>query len=125
MAPAKATTTTAVKLAFLAAVFVLCLAGLGSCQSAGFDCTDGNYLALTDICLEADCAPGEFLDPFKRVLNFNFGIPSDADFVTFTGFFDDYCVDREPFPYTNGFSRTFNNFEEVGSILPSFCFAFR
>ena len=75
MAPAKSPATTAVKVALLAAVFVLCIAGFGSCQSSGFECTDGNFeggttefLPLTTLC-QTVCEPGEFLDPLTGPLS--------------------------------------------------------
>ena len=79
MAPAKASASTATRAAFLAAVLVLCLAGFGSCQSAGFECWDGNYLPLTEIC-QTECAPDTFLDPLPSSSTFS---PSYANAETF------------------------------------------
>ena len=78
MAPAKAPASTAPSAVFLAAVLVFCLAGFGSCQSAGFECTDV-YVSETFIC-QTECAPDTFLDPLPSSSTFS---PDYANAETF------------------------------------------
>ena len=114
MVSAKATTTTAVKVALLAAVFVLCLAGFGSCQNSGFECTDA-YVANTDIC-EAVCEPGEFLDPIidpASEYQNGFGYFGYATFAEFVDAYAGYCDDTTLFDEAAPFQTT----EEVRLFL--------